>query len=761
VSGCEEAKSVMTYFEFAQRVLFGTSLEDKLVSPLSVQGVSESIAQQKLFAFASNSNIVPGRPAQLRLDNWETSAKIPFPTLSQMQDPFMRGRVMHFFANHELLALELMALILLRFPDLPLPFKRSLVQTMKEEQAHLRSYVSQMKRFGVEFGDIPLNDFFWRILSEVKTPGQFLAGMSLTFEQANLDFALMFRDAFLTVGDAECAKIMNDVFEDEIGHVRLGLAWCRAWNVEPDSDWKCYLKFLPEKLSPLRAKAQVFSVEARRKVGFDEDYIKRLMTQGGSKGRPPVVWFFTAGAEMSKSYGTLTKQHLALIDQVEHDLSPLMALVAAPDDCVVTPQIPDLDDCLELTSLGFSIPEFVTPDKVETLSERKLGGLIYWADCPRLRAKYHFLNDSCIAQPPVEKQVQDGNVMFGSKCDSHEILLRAHEIAKADNTYLSALEKWFDLKSLSPVIFDDPFLKANCNGTNIFDTLLRYSCGLESSQEIHDGEQLKTFREFVLKQDHSTSGKDRFICKTVLDIQQAANWAKKRLQSGQRLRCELWMQRKVDFSAQLEVDASQNLVRYVGKGRFLTHSDGQYFGAVIGRQSDGFFPEFLKKLSESNLQRSVWDLLEHFAKSVGAALVERGFVGPVGVDMFLYRDKANGELRLHPCVELNSRWTQGRVALAIQKRVLPQASAVWLQLGRSRFGDFEDLALRLKSAFGFETKLPQILSSGMVSTTSAKTSKAIWTVLLVASNLKELLHKAESAEPKLKELVEKALLVAP
>ena len=66
-----------------------------------------------------------------------------------MVDPVERGRVLHFFANHELLALELMAVALLRFPDAPHSFRRGIIETMKEEQKHLNLYIESMNRLGV------------------------------------------------------------------------------------------------------------------------------------------------------------------------------------------------------------------------------------------------------------------------------------------------------------------------------------------------------------------------------------------------------------------------------------------------------------------------------------------------------------------------------------------------------------------------------------------------------------------------------------
>lgn len=42
----------------------------------------------------------------------------------------------HFLTNHELLAAELMALVLLKFPDAPKDYRAGVYEAMREEQMH-------------------------------------------------------------------------------------------------------------------------------------------------------------------------------------------------------------------------------------------------------------------------------------------------------------------------------------------------------------------------------------------------------------------------------------------------------------------------------------------------------------------------------------------------------------------------------------------------------------------------------------------------
>ena len=85
-----------------------------------------------------------------------------FPALHRLEQERERGRLLHFFANHELLATELMALVLLKFPDAPAAFRKGVLQTLKDEQEHTRLYLQRMKECGIHFGELPVSGYFWR-----------------------------------------------------------------------------------------------------------------------------------------------------------------------------------------------------------------------------------------------------------------------------------------------------------------------------------------------------------------------------------------------------------------------------------------------------------------------------------------------------------------------------------------------------------------------------------------------------------------------
>lgn len=256
----------MHYREFARLLLEGGELADKLHSAKGIDFSASSLD----YELSTN----PGRSERLKFDN----EQVKFPRAASFHLEDKKGLALHFFANHELLAIEMMAAALLIYPDHTpemVQFKKGLVKTIQDEQKHLKLYLNRMKDFKIELGDFPLNDFFWRSMEKLKTPSHFYAAMAMTFESANLDFALYYEKCFREVEDEATANIMKIVFEDEISHVALGAHWLNQWRGNKDL-WNYYREHLPGVMTPARAKGINFNRNSRVKSGLDEAFINEL-----------------------------------------------------------------------------------------------------------------------------------------------------------------------------------------------------------------------------------------------------------------------------------------------------------------------------------------------------------------------------------------------------------------------------------------------------------------------------------------------------
>lgn len=213
----------------------------------------------------------PAREERLRL----RSGARRLPKLGELQSADARVATLSRFAHHELMAVELFAWALLRWPELPAPLRRGFLHALEEEQAHLRLYLERLQAHGAALGDEPLSDYFWKHVGAIEAggPAAFLAAMGLTLEQANLDFSLLYRDAFRGVGDEETARALQRIHDEEIGHVALAATWLRR--LRPGlSDVEAYERSVPFPFSAARAKARRFDVASRRKAGLSEPFIE-------------------------------------------------------------------------------------------------------------------------------------------------------------------------------------------------------------------------------------------------------------------------------------------------------------------------------------------------------------------------------------------------------------------------------------------------------------------------------------------------------
>jgi hypothetical protein len=99
------------------------------------------------------------------------------------------------------------------------------------------------------------------------------------------------------VGDADSAKLLQQIYRDEIGHVAYGLKWFRRWKNPSQSDWEAFCQTLKFPLSPQRAKGFTVNVDGRRAAGLDPQFIAELNVYSQSRGRTPSVYVFNAFTE--------------------------------------------------------------------------------------------------------------------------------------------------------------------------------------------------------------------------------------------------------------------------------------------------------------------------------------------------------------------------------------------------------------------------------------------------------------------------------
>lgn len=251
---------------FARRSLLSDSLEAKL-SPVRTLFTDNERGP-------AERHERPGRPENLLFAPRRTAPAMPSPTV--FDQPGKRGIAHHIMANHELQALEVMAAVLLAFPEAPPEYRRGMAAIMQDEQRHTRMHMERAASLGVPFGSLPVNSHIWQKGMQFTTVLEYLAGLPLTFEGCNLDHTLELEAAFLAVDDPRSAAVMRQIHRDEIEHVAFGITWLRRFKPANLTDWDVYRQSLHWPMRPEKSLGHLFDRASREAAGLDEQFIDEL-----------------------------------------------------------------------------------------------------------------------------------------------------------------------------------------------------------------------------------------------------------------------------------------------------------------------------------------------------------------------------------------------------------------------------------------------------------------------------------------------------
>jgi uncharacterized ferritin-like protein (DUF455 family) len=701
--------------EFVEQILFATTLDEKLRCPDKVTDEHPGSAL--------TTPAAPGRPKELQF-KVTGEARDSFPGTKNLERDSERGRLLHFFANHELLATELMALVLLRFPEAPAAFRQGVLQTLKDEQEHTRLYLRRMKECGIHFGELPVSGYFWRSVSAMENPMDYVASLCMTFEQANLDFARHYARGFAAVGDGITAGLLEKIYRDEIGHVAHGLKWFRRWKNPGESDWEAFCRQLKFPLSPQRAKGISLNVVGRRAAGFDAQFIAELDVFSQSKGRTPNVFVFNPFAEARIAHGKSFNptKHQA---QLARDLANLPQFLCRQDDIVLVNQKPSVEFLSGIKQAGFALPEFVEMDRnaglrpgafqnkpcheagpeagvpaaLANLTSRKLGRLRPWAWGPDSVE----MLEPLFANLTGEKRTANGSFNPGiaqlySKTWSAELLKKILGRRRGDESQIKNPKLDQRLLTSSPT---DNWLSTENEAGVAVNSLDQALAAIATIRQ-------RGHHKIVIKEALGLAGSNAMRLFEPELLETHRRWITNAVESHRQLVVEPWLERELDFSVQLEMAVDGlKLCGYTGlfndaKGQFQGNSTAPGHQKKIPANLIALFselPDIAQRLHA--LYADIFALLE-------AELRRVNYHGPVGIDAFAYRD-ANGKIRLKPVVEINPRYTMGRLTVELTKYVAPGSRGLFRLVSRKQalaegFGDFVAFARSLAEKFPIQLK---------------------------------------------------------
>ncbi len=582
------------------------------------------------------------------------------PKITALKSPEARVQCLARFAHHELMAVELFAWALLRWPDLPTELRREFVRALADEQRHCRMYIDRVVELGGSFFQPPYSNYFWKHVPAMSNsehgPSAFLAAMGLTLEQANLDFTATYRDAFAAAGDQKSADVMNRIHEDEIRHVALAAHWIKMLGPPGADIIEAYTEAVPFPLSAARAKGRNFDAAARRRAGLGQPFIEFVRCAQSSQNRS------RRKASPTRAEGSERRGQPLLYPNIGGEELPGKAGTVVTNTTAST---------LRLWRMLFGPRARFLPAVVQKDSGISLEKLHkkWWPDAlgpAPTRAAFEWLDTAqgvvpwiSTARLPLHPSTQ-GASNTGAPAG---VVARVHDKAFAN---MVAREE-----RLLPREMRDLFLVLDA------ETLLAGEPAIERMREKVAQWPGELGHNFTLKPRLGTSGRGR-VPGVDGDVESpAVRGALKRLAKRGGAILEPWFKRKTDLCAQMYI-AETGEVTLLGTMEQIVAPSGVYLGHRAEFDSRG------RVFSGGDHEEA---LREAAAITANRAFAE-GFHGPCGIDAFTVDlPDCEGVERevLRPLVEFNARFTMGTIAIGLLKRALRQArEALELEPGERR-----------------------------------------------------------------------------
>ncbi|MDP6980558.1 MAG: DUF455 family protein [Myxococcota bacterium] len=581
------------------------------------------------------------------------------PRVGALKDPEARIQCLARFAHHELMAVELFAWALLRWPELPAELRREFTRALADEQRHCRMYIDRVVDLGGSFFKPPYSNYFWKHVPAMSKsphgPSAFLAAMGLTLEQANLDFTLMYRDAFTAAGDKKSADVMQRIHDDEVRHVALAARWIKLLGPPGTDIIEAYTEAVPFPLSAARAKGRQFDVTSRRRAGLGQPFIDFVRDAQSSQNRKqakrpardearapkgsPLLYPNIGGEELPGKAGAVitdtTAPTLRLWRMLFGPQARFLPVVVQKDAGI---PIERLHRKWWPEGLG-PMPERAAFDWLDGAT-----GVVPWISTARL---------------PLHP-TSDGP---RSRCASAGVVARVHDKAFA---HAVAREE-----HMVPSQIRDSMLVLDS------ETLLADDAAIQQMEQKIAQWPGELGHNFTLKPRLGTSGRGRVPGVDGKVDSPAVRGALKRLSRRGGAILEPWLKRKVDLCAQMHVSDDGD-VTLLGTMEQIVAPSGVYIG------HRGEFDSRGRVFTGGQYEEQ---LREAAAITARRAYAE-GFHGPCGIDAFSFElPDAEGGPReiLRSLVEFNARFTMGTIAIGLLRRTLDRArEALALEPGERR-----------------------------------------------------------------------------
>ena len=214
----------------------------------------------------------PGRPQKPELVDPRDVPRRNFTSL--------KGRLslVHAIAHIEFNAINLALDAVYRFQQMPEQYYSDWCRVAAEEALHFTMLSDYLEEHGMAYGDLTAHNGLWEMA--VKTDFDVLTRMALVprvLEARGLDVTPGMIEKLRSTGDNQLILILQKIFDDEIGHVKIGSYWyktlCEERGLEPQ---QTFIQLIEKYMQ--NASFGPFDTEARLQAGFSHDEMQSLLS---------------------------------------------------------------------------------------------------------------------------------------------------------------------------------------------------------------------------------------------------------------------------------------------------------------------------------------------------------------------------------------------------------------------------------------------------------------------------------------------------
>ncbi len=328
--------------------------------------------------------------------------------------------------------------------------------------------------------------------------------------------------------------------------------------------------------------------------------------------------YFNPTAELAVANGCLSYQPPLALQRFEYDLACIPMLYSGCDATIAVQYgVPQhLIDMWQY--VGLETPSFAPMSTLPQLCKEQKFRLQPWANSPNLRRIFPAYNEN------ERKGLQQLEIP-----EWHPEL---NLLSRRD----TALPIWKELVAYGLAIDEDIPVFCNTMGE------------LESAVAAKE--------RSVIKLNHTSSGRGLFFVNGKISPVDKARITKQ-ISHG----CIVENQREkiADFS--IHFAPKENKVAFLGWTEMHNGVNGRYHGNAVSNS------ETIRLETENiNINEMLEPILKFYSERLRTSPYMQIQNGPVGIDMLLYRG-SDGNIMLHPCVEINARHTMGYVSLSLKK----------------------------------------------------------------------------------------------